>query len=107
MEFVNKIELRGIVGNSNVIPVGGTKVVRFSLVTEYAYKTKDGVAVIDTTWFSCSAWEKPGFPAFEKIVKGTCVSLTGRVRVTKYEVDGIERTSWEVLVNKLEIVEQP
>ena len=44
MEFVNKIELRGIVGNSNVIPVGGTKVVRFSLAPDYAYKTNQGEA---------------------------------------------------------------
>ena len=106
MEFKNKIEIAGIVGNANVTEVGGTKVVRFSVCTEYMYKSRDGSPVIDVTWFNCSAWEKSTLPPFDKIVKGTPVSLVGRVRHHKYTVDGIERTTFEVLVKDMEILVQ-
>ena len=41
MEFINKVELRGVVGRSVVTPAGEHKIVRFSLLTEYAYRTAD------------------------------------------------------------------
>ena len=40
MEFLNKIELRGIVGQSSLNRVGDSQVCRFSLVTEYSYKDR-------------------------------------------------------------------
>ena len=42
MEFLNKIELRGIVGMTSLNRVGDSQVCRFSLVTEYSYKDRDG-----------------------------------------------------------------
>ena len=57
MEFLNKIELRGIVGQSSLNRVGDSQVCRFSLVTEYSYKDRGNNPVVDVTWFNITAWE--------------------------------------------------
>ena len=45
MEQLNRIELRGNVGNVRVSDVGGNRVARFSLATNFLYKGKDSEAV--------------------------------------------------------------
>ena len=57
MEFLNKIELRGICGNSSLQKVGDTRVCRFSVVTELAFKGNDGTNIIESTWFNTVAFE--------------------------------------------------
>lgn len=52
MEFMNKIELRGIVGTSSLNRVGDSEVCRFSIATDYSYKDRDGNPVVDTTCYS-------------------------------------------------------
>ena len=42
MEQINRIELRGNVGNVKLQNVGNSEVIRFSLATNYAFKGKDG-----------------------------------------------------------------
>lgn len=47
MGHINKVELQGIVGNAKAYPVaGGLNVVRFSLATNYCYRSKDGMTLI-------------------------------------------------------------
>ena len=97
MEQINKIELRGIVGNARVQVVGDKKVIRFSLATEYAYKDRNGEPVIDTTWHNVSAWEGKGMPDLDTITKGSAVHVIGRMRYSKYTgSDGTEKQSFEV-----------
>ena len=55
-QYINRVELQGIVGTSKVISIGDKKAVRFSLATNYAYKDKEGYPVIKTTWHACSVW---------------------------------------------------
>lgn len=106
MEQINKIELCGVVGRSDITPIQNTKVAHFSLATEYAYKGRDGGAIIDITWFSCTAFEGPKIAPLEKIQKGSKVHLIGRVRMQRYtDNTGCDRTNWEVICNSLDIVE--
>ncbi|MGM9742790.1 MAG: single-stranded DNA-binding protein [Candidatus Cryptobacteroides sp.] len=106
MEQLNKIELRGNVGNARIQTVGENEVVNFSLATNYAYKGKDGNPVIETTWHNVVAWSGKGMPDFKKIGKGTCVHVIGRLRFQRYNLpDGTERQNYEVLANRLAIVE--
>ena len=56
MEYINRMELQGVVGSVREIPVGNMKVVRFSVCTEYAYKDKSGASVIDCAWHSVIAY---------------------------------------------------
>lgn len=49
MEQLNRIELKGNVGNVKVQTVGDNEVARFSVATNYVFKGKDGQPVIETT----------------------------------------------------------
>ncbi len=106
MEQINKIELRGNVGNIKIQKVGDNEVARISLATNYVYKGKDGTPVIETTWHTISAWNGKGMPDFSKITKGALLHVFGRMRSQKFEgSDGTERQIYEVLANRLSIVE--
>lgn len=107
MESICKIELRGYIGNATINTVGNSKLARFSLATEYAYKSQDGTCCIDTTWFNCSCWESEKTPNLDKIQKGKVAHLQGRVRMQRYtDCNGVERQIWEVVCQTLEISER-
>ena len=46
MEQLNRIELRGIVGNARIQNIGDTEMARFSVATDHAFKNRSGEAVI-------------------------------------------------------------
>lgn len=102
MEQMNRIELKGNVGNIRITDVGDSKVARFSLATNFIYKGRDGDAVVETTWHNIVAWDGRGMPDLTKIGKGTPLYVCGRLRSSKYTAaDGSERTSYEVVANKI------
>ncbi|MCI7196110.1 MAG: single-stranded DNA-binding protein [Bacteroides sp.] len=108
MEQINKIELRGNVGNVKLQTVGNNENIRFSIATNYAYKDKEGRPVIETTWHNVTAWNGKGMPDFHKIDKGTLVHVMGRLRTQKFEGnDGVEKQIYEVLANRIEIENCP
>jgi single-strand DNA-binding protein len=105
MEFINKIELRGIVGTSTLNRVGDSQVCRFSLATDFSYKDRDGNPVVDTTWFNVTAWEGKNIPDLRPIVRGAIVQVYGRVRTYKFTTaDGIEKSSWEVFARRVSVL---
>lgn len=57
MEQLNRLEIRGNVGNVNILKVGETRVAHFSVATNFAYKGRNGEPVIETTWHNVTAWE--------------------------------------------------
>ena len=107
MEQLNKIEIRGNVGNINILRVGDTRVAHFSVATNFAYKDRNGEPVIETTWHNVTAWEgNKGIPSLDCISKGFPVHVTGRIRTQKYVAgDGIERTSYDVIASAIEPVD--
>ena len=104
-QYINRVELQGIVGTSKVISIGDKKAVRFSLATNYAYKDKEGYPVIETTWHACSAWAEKD-DDLTKYRKGTPLYIEGRIRNIRYtDASGCERTTQEVVATKIERVE--
>ena len=104
MEQLNRIELRGNVGNAYLNSAGESRMVRFSLATNYVYKSRDGQGVIETTWHNVVAWEGRGMPDFSKIQKGECVHVLGRLRTSRYTTaDGTEKQVYEVIASRVEI----
>lgn len=102
MEYMNKIELRGIVGVIHTHNVGGKQYASFSMATEYAFKDKDGYCVIETTWHNVLAWDGE----FGSITKGSKVYVIGRLRTRRYiDAEGNERCSTEVIAQEVNIVE--
>ena len=49
MEYLNKIELRGIIGSVYVKDFVNAKVANYSVATSYAYKSSDGTPIVETT----------------------------------------------------------
>ena len=107
MEFLNRIEIKGIVGQSSVNRVGDTKVCRFSVCTEYAYKDHSGGFVVDCTWFNVTAWEGKGMPDLDRIKKGAVAHVHGRVRAYRFTMaDGTDRQGWEIIAQSVEVSDQ-
>ena len=106
MEQLNRIELRGNVGNVRISEVGGSRVARFSLATNFMYRGKDNEAVLETTWHNIVAWSGKGMPDFSSISKGASGYVTGRLRTSRFTGnDGIERNVYEVIASKVEVQE--
>ncbi len=106
MEQLNRIELRGVVGNFRMQQFAENAVLRLSLVTNYAYKGKDGAAVIDTSWHNVVIWVGKNNGDIHKIVKGSKLYVLGRVRYQKYTAsDGTERTATEIVASRYELIE--
>ncbi len=102
MEYLNRIEINGRVGTIRTAEVNGSKVANFSIVSEYLYKTRDGNAVMETTWFNVTAWHNRDMPDFDILVKGMPVYVSGRLRASKYTTEeGVEKHFYEVIANKV------
>ena len=105
MESLNRVELKGTLGSINLTQVGDKKHARFSVATDYAYRNKDGEAVIETTWPNVAAFEGKYVQDIEKLETGKPVKVTGRLQIQRFTgMDGIERTSVDVICSRLTIL---
>ena len=104
MEQLNKIELRGKVGNVYFNTSPDYCSARFGLVTNYAYKSKKGESVIETLWHNILAWEGKGITDLSRLKKGQVAYVNGRLRLDKYtNAEGVERQTYEVLAQEVRI----
>lgn len=78
MEFINRIELAGLVGRIQRQTVSSYKMANFSLVTEYGFKDKSSCSVIETTWHNVVAWEGENILSLDGIERGSHVRVIGR-----------------------------
>jgi Single-stranded DNA-binding protein len=105
MEFLNRIEIKGVVGRAEIHAFNGTRVCNFSVVTEYSTRDKDGNPDIDIAWFNVSAWQGPSMPDFYEIQKGAWIRVVGRIRIRKYTTqDNEERSVMDVLARTVEMI---
>ena len=105
MEYINKIELQGKVGTVRTNAVNGSKVINFSLVTDYLYKTREGNPMSEATWFNIVAWEGKEITDIENIAKGAVVNVHGRMRSNKFVgSDGAEKQLYEVLAHRVHVL---
>ena len=109
MEQINKIILRGIVGNASFRTHDDKAQNRFRLATSYAFKSRDGQPNIDTLWLPVIAWEGRNISLqdLEQIEKGAVVYVEGRLRLNKFvTTEGVEKQSYEVIANYLRIEDE-
>ena len=107
MEFINRIELKGIVGASAVNKVGDSKVCRFSLATEYAYMGSDGTQIVETCWFQVTGWEGKDVPDLDSISRGSAVHVLGRLKCYRYtDAQGNDRTMFEVIARQVRVMDR-
>ena len=106
MEFLNKVEIRGVVGQVHITKVADTETAQFSVLTEDVSRSKDGCAVVNCTWFSVRAWKGPGIVDLQRIEKGSHVHVIGRFRCQRYVgTDNCEKTCYEVVASTVELME--
>lgn len=107
MEHLNRIELKGNVGNIKIYDTENGQFARLSLATNYMFKGRDGNAVVETTWHNVIAWKNKGISTeLNLIKKGSIVHVIGRIRQQKYTGnDNVERISTEVVARSIEIVD--
>jgi len=55
----------------------------------------------DTTWWRCTAWRNLAEACGEHLVKGTGVTVKGRIKIREYDKDGEKRYATEVTVDKI------
>jgi len=107
MEFLNRIELRGFVGNVRKQKVADRTVVSFSLATDYAFTDAQSSHIIETTWHRCVAWSSESNSDLENIAKGSRVYVAGRLRAQRYtDAAGNERTVYEVVASTVQLVSE-
>lgn len=105
MEQLNRVELRGIVGNVRVHNIGDTQMIRFSMATDYAFKNRSGEAVVETTWHMVTAFQNDRMPDFETIERGNGIYVSGRLRTNRFtDASGVERTVTEILAQEIKKV---
>lgn len=94
-EFINQIELQGIVGSARTNEHG----THFSLLTERTYTDILGCSAVECNWFDC-------WTTSQRVEKGMWVHLFGRVNIFQYESEGITHKNWQIIVENLEIYEK-
>ncbi len=107
MEFLNKIELQGVVGVVNIVPIGAGAIMNLSVVTENAFTDRTGTKVIEVTWFNVSATSASGRANFDQIQKGSWVHIVGRLRWQKHiDSSGVEKTYYSVFAQDVELLKE-
>lgn len=106
MEFLNSVEITGVVGKINTQNVSDHKVANLSVVTEESFRDANGCAIIETTWFNVVAWQTDKMPDLDTIERGSRVNVKGRLRLKRYvNADGEPRTMSEVVANTVRVVQ--
>ena len=96
MEFLNNVELKGVVGRVTTSKVFDKSVTNFSLMTEQVNVNKDGLQTTEVTWFNCTTFNEIA------ISRGDKANVLGRLRIRRYTAeDGTERVSYEVVVDSV------
>lgn len=105
-EFLNRVELKGIVGQVKTTPVGDDINIRLSVVTQSAASDDKGNWTIEHTWFNVTAFTKNVSVETDKLQKGTKVHITGRFRVRKYvDSTGQEKLIYEIIASAPDSIE--
>lgn len=105
MEQINRIEILGIVGNVRLQRLNNRLMARFTVVTNRAYKNKEGAPVIETQWHNVTAFEGKNVRDLEMITKGDAVHVWGRLQVQHItNAEGVDRTYVDIICNKLVIL---
>lgn len=107
MEFLNKVEIKGIVGKVKTHYCTPEKQsVSFNVVTEHQYKEMSGEVSVDTQWWNCYAYDNENALSLQR---GDKVHVIGRLRYHRFiEETGVipmECVNIEILASEVEKLE--
>lgn len=102
MSSLNKVQLIGRVGKDPEIRnmQSGDRVASFSLATSEKYKNKAGEPQEKTEWTNIVVFNQHLVKLIESYVsKGSRIYLEGKLQTRKWEKDGQDRYTTEVILN--------
>ena len=106
MEFLNKVELKGVVGSVNHQQFGLHPATRFQVVVNTTHNEKNGDILVETLWLNCIA-NSQTTPACRLLEKGDKVHVCGRLKANTYTDHNNEpRLLYEVVVGQFEILSE-
>jgi single-strand DNA-binding protein len=82
----------------------GDAVCNFSVAVTEKWKDKAGDTKEQTTWYRVNAFGKLAEICGQYLKKGSLVMLTGKMQARKFEKDGVERESWELKADQLQML---
>ena len=106
---VNKIIIAGNVGKDADLRYtqSGKAVANFSVAVNETFKNGNGEKEQRVEWFRCVAWQRLAEVAGEYVTKGRPVLVEGRLQSRMWtDRDEIERTTFEVVVRSLHLLDK-
>ena len=100
----NKVQLIGNLGADPEVKTleSGTKMARFNMATNEAYRNSKGEKVTDTQWHQVVAWGKSAELAERFLFKGTEVAIEGKLVNRVYSTkEGEKKYITEVQLNEM------
>lgn len=83
----------------------GEAVCNFSVAVTESWKDKNsGEKRENTTWYRVNAFGKLAEICGNYLKKGSGVLLTGKMQSRKWEKDGVERESWELKADQMQML---
>lgn len=103
---INKVILVGNLGNDpdTKFTQGGMAITRISLATTSVRKDKDGNQVEETQWHRVVFFGKLAEIAGEYLRKGSQCYVEGRIKYDKYEKDGVEKYSTDIICDEMQML---
>lgn len=78
----------------------GSKVVSFSVASNYNYKTEQGEKKEIVEFHNCKAFGKTGELIFQYIKKGSELYVEGRLQTSSWDKDEVKHYKTEIIVEK-------
>jgi single-strand DNA-binding protein len=101
---LNKVQLIGNLGRDPEMRYtpSGKAVTNFSVAVGRVTRDPGGENREETEWFRIVAWDRLAETCSQYLKKGSKVYVEGRLQSRKYnDKDGVERTSVEVVINEM------
>lgn len=106
MASVNKVILIGNLGRDPEVRYmpNGEAVCNFSIATTENWKDKDGVKQEKTEWHNIVMYRRLAEIAGEYLKKGRPVYIEGRLQTRKWEKDGVDRYTTEIIGDSMQML---
>ena len=110
MSGVNKVILIGNLGADPEIRhlQNGVSVANFRIATSETFKDKNtGEKREQTEWHSIVAWRGLAEITEKYLKKGSKVYIEGKLRTRKWEKDGVDRYTTEIMADEMNLLDRP
>lgn len=88
--------------DAEINDINGQKQAKFTVAERENYKDRNGNWQERTQWHNVVMWGAVAERAAGKALKGVPVNIVGTYRVEPYEKDGVKRTAYYILVDRIE-----